>query len=146
MARAYATDMTYIGTEDKPSGTTTVILDIINGINTTGQIYQQGAPVFATDPSKLEPSTANGWTQTTTTGTLPSAGTYYVFPGATSGLGLIGIAIIVFDGTNNAFGATGGLNVVNVLYSHNNEPNKWIIAYAGGEGINTDSILYKRIN
>lgn len=36
------------------------------------------APVFATDPSKLAPSTANGWTQTTATGTLPSAGVYMV--------------------------------------------------------------------
>ena len=144
--RAYATDMTYIGTEDKPSDTTTVIVDIINGINTTGTIYQQGEPVFATDPSKLEPSTANGWTQTTTTGTLPSAGTYYVFPSATSGVGIIGTAIIVFDGANNAFGATGGLDVVNVFYAHSNEPDKWVVAYAGGEKITTDYILYKRIN
>lgn len=144
-ARAYATDMTYIGTEDKPSDTTTVIVDIINGINTSGQVYQQGAPVFATDPSKLAPSTANGWTQTTTSGSLPGAGTYYVFPGATNNVGMIGTAIIVFDGTNIAFGATGGLDVVNVAYFPNEESKKWVIAYAGGEGITTDSILYKRI-
>lgn len=77
-AQAYATDVTYIGTEDNPSDTTTVIVDIINGINTSGQIYQQGAPVFATDPSKLTPSTANGWTQGTSSSRPSSAGVYLV--------------------------------------------------------------------
>lgn len=128
------------------TGTILTSLDITAGINTTGGISQNGAPVFATDTSALTPSTANGWTQTTTTGTLPSAGTYYVFPSTTSGVGIIGTAIVVFDGTNNAFGATGGLEVVNVFYAHSNEPDKWVIAYAGGEKITTDYILYKRIN
>lgn len=33
---------------------------------------------FATDPSKLAPSTANGWTETTNNGSLPGAGVYLV--------------------------------------------------------------------
>lgn len=68
---------TFVGTDD---GTDNVsICEVIQkGISTNGQIYQQGAPVFATDPSKLTPSTANGWTETTATGSLPSAGVYLV--------------------------------------------------------------------
>lgn len=138
-------DWEYIGTSDTVAGYNVTQLDIVSGTNTSGQVYQQGAPVFATDPTKLEPSTANGWTQISNTGSLPSAGTYYVFPGTTSSVGIIGTAIIVFDGTNNTFGATGGLNVVNVGYVHNNTPKKWYISYAGGEEINSDYILYKRI-
>lgn len=49
-----------------------------SGINTTGTIYQQGEPVFATDPSKLVPSTANGWTQGTSSSRPSSAGVYLV--------------------------------------------------------------------
>ena len=33
---------------------------------------------FATDPSKLAPSTANGWTEITPTGALPNAGVYLI--------------------------------------------------------------------
>ena len=72
------------------------------GLTTTGQIYQQGAPVFATDPSKLEPSTANGWTQTTVTGSLPSAGVYMIafnyLPSQSQPL-YYNPAVLVYDGT-----------------------------------------------
>lgn len=81
------------------------MLNLVNsGINTTGTIYQQGAPVFATDPSKLAPSTANGWTQTTATGTLPSAGVYMIAvhhtPSATQPHHYYNPAILVYDGTS----------------------------------------------
>ena len=116
--RAYATDMTYIGTEDKPSDTTTVIVDIINGINTTGTIYQQGAPVFATDPSKLEPSTANGWTQTTATGTLPSAGVYMIAFNHLPSQSMpwyYNPAILVYDGSSGSCIVTDSLSGATIV-------------------------------
>ena len=68
---------TFVGTE--ASADSVSICEVIpKGISTNGQIYQQGAPVFATDPSKLAPSTANGWTETTKNGSLPGAGVYLV--------------------------------------------------------------------
>lgn len=92
---------TFVGTED---GTDNVsICKVIpKGISTNGQIYQQGSPVFATDPSKLAPSTANGWTQTTATGTLPSAGIYMIaFNHLPSGSqsSYFNPAILIYDGT-----------------------------------------------
>ena len=79
------------------------VCDFVNGINTSGGVYQNGAPVFATDPSKLTPSTANGWTQTTATGTLPSVGVYMIAvhhtPSATQPHHYYNPAILVYDGT-----------------------------------------------
>lgn len=45
------------------SSTVLKSLDILNGINTTGGVYQNGAPVLAIDPTKLTPSLENGWTR-----------------------------------------------------------------------------------
>ena len=72
-------DWEYIGTSDTVTGYNVTQLDIVSGTNTSGGVYQNGAPVFATDPSKLAPSTANGWTETTVTGSLPSAGAYLIY-------------------------------------------------------------------
>lgn len=42
------------GVVDKPSGSVTLIIDIYkNGINTTGQVYQQGKPVLVGDQSAI---------------------------------------------------------------------------------------------
>ena len=42
------------GVVDEPSGSVTLIIDIYkNGINTTGQIYQQGSPVLVGDQSAI---------------------------------------------------------------------------------------------
>lgn len=60
------------------TGTVLTSLEITPGINTTGGIYQDGEPVFVTDPSKLEPSIANGWTQGTSSSRPSSAGVYLV--------------------------------------------------------------------
>ena len=54
------------------------------------------------DPTTLAPSTANGWTQTTKTGTLPSAGVYmvaYNFLPSDSQPTYYNPAILVYDGT-----------------------------------------------
>ena len=142
-AKAYATDMTYIGTEDKPNDTTTVIVDIINGINTTGQIYQQGAPVFATDPSKLEPSTANGWTQTTITGTLPSAGVYMVAPNAS--VGTWGIGVMFYAADRLAVAAVGSVaGAVSLDYIPSGD-TRWILYDGNGTQIQLADVHYKRI-
>ena len=144
--RAYATDMTYIGTEDKPNGTTTVIVDIINGINTSGTIYQQGAPVFATDPSKLAPSTANGWTQTTTTGSLPSSGVYMVSFGD-EGSVFSGTSVLFFDGQNVAQATISSLSMVSLAISYHpsNSTNKWRVANREDGSLSPTAIYYKRI-
>lgn len=72
------TEFSFIGTSDTVAGYNVVILDLVSGVNTSGKLYQNGASVFATDPSALTPSTDNGWTQTTTSGTLPSEGVYWI--------------------------------------------------------------------
>lgn len=102
---------TFVDTE--ASADSVSICEVIpNGISTNGQIYQQGAPVFATDPSKLEPSTVNGWTQTTVTGSLPSAGVYmiafnYLPSGSMSWY--YNPAILVYDGTAGSCTVTDSL-------------------------------------
>ena len=71
--------------------------------NPTGGQYIPEKNYFATDPSKLAPSTANGWTQTTATGTLPSSGVYMIAvhhtPSATQPHHYYNPAILVYDGT-----------------------------------------------
>ena len=133
------------GTVDEPSGSVTLIIDIRkNGINTTGQIYQQGAPVFATDPTKLEPSTANGWTQTTATGSLPSAGVFMVsFDEETNAT--IGTGVLFFDGQNVAQTVTAAstVAVVTILYHHTGS-TKWRVAVNANQ-LNLTSVYYKRI-
>ena len=83
------------------------------GLTTTGTIYQQGAPVFATDPTKLAPSTANGWTQTTTTGTLPGAGVYMIafnhLPSQSTPW-YYNPAILVYDGSSGSCIVTDSLS------------------------------------
>ena len=95
-------DWEYLGTDDTVSGYDVTLLDLLGGTNTSGKLYQNGEPVFATDPSKLVPSTANGWTQTTATGTLPSAGVYMVQVSVPYDLGLtrIEVVLIPYDGNS----------------------------------------------
>lgn len=121
------------------------VCDFVNGTNTSGGVYQNGAPVFATDPSALTPSTANGWSQIGIKSDLPSEGTYYVYPSISGSVKLYGIATVVFDGTNNAFGATGGNFVLNVAYIPA-QSTKWSFIFANGTELTPDYILFKRIN
>lgn len=125
------------------TGTILTSLDMTAGINTTGGVYQNGAPVFATDPSKLTPSTANGWTQTTETGALPSAGVYMVSCDIEEGA-LVGTGVLFFDGQNIAQAATsvGNMVAATVAYHPDNSP-KWFL-YAKGLTRIT-AVYYKRI-
>ena len=132
---------TFVGTGD---GTDNVsICEVIpKGISTNGQIYQQGAPVFATDPSKLAPSTANGWTQTTATGSLPSEGVYMVSFDIQNG-GTHGTGILIFGG-RAAFVTIGtGLGTY-VAYYEPSMSAKWYIADSAYGG-NINAVYYKRI-
>lgn len=139
---------TFIGTED---GTDNVsICEVIpKGISTNGQIYQQGAPVFATDPSKLAPSTANGWTQTTTSGSLPGAGIYmiavYHTPGDTQPHHYYNPAILVYDGAVGSCTMTDDTGVL--LISMVVTPSGIQLArpVSPGSAVQSTNIYYKRI-
>ena len=60
------------------TGTIMTSLDITSGINTTGNIYRNGAPVLAVDPTTLTPSTTNGWSGGTSTSIPSTSGAYWV--------------------------------------------------------------------
>lgn len=121
------------------TGTILTSLDITAGINTTGGVYQNGAPVFATDPSKLAPSTANGWTQTTATGSLPSAGVYMVAPNG--GLNY-GIGIMFYSAPSAAISPVGG--GCSLSYIADND-NKWRLYNDDGTEVTLAFVHYKRI-
>ena len=99
---------------------------------------------FATDPSKLAPSTANGWTQTTATGTLPSAGVYMIkIPGGNESLE--GIGIMIYDGSDYSvctLAIMGNPCVVNYTPSGS---DKWSANNASGLTIEVQQVYYKRI-
>ena len=119
------------------------VCDFVNGISTTGQIYQQGAPVFATDPSALTPSTANGWTQTTKTGTLPSAGVYMVAPNAS--VGTWGIGVMFYAADRLAVAAVGSVaGAVSLDYIPSGD-TRWILYDGNGTQIQLADVHYKRI-
>lgn len=137
---------TFVGTEDG-AGNVSICEVIPKGISTNGQIYQQGAPVFATDPSKLVPSTANGWTQTTATGALPSAGAYLCY--WTSGDARTGLSLLVFDGTNNALAVVpqiydGEYTSQVLMYEANTENSRWTVR-SGQSVAALSRVYYKRI-
>lgn len=127
------------------TGTILTSLDMTAGINTTGGVYQNGAPVFATDPSKLEPSTANGWTQTTTTGTLPSAGVYMIkiiISGVSESYSSIGI--MINDNSERVMAPIVCRNDSVIAIYKPNESTKWTVT-GGGGGLQISKIYYKRI-
>lgn len=126
------------------TGTVLTSLDITAGINTTGGVYQNGSPVFATDPSKLAPSTANGWTQTTATGSLPSAGVYMISFDEENNA-TISTGVLFFDGQNVAQTVTAAsmIAVVTILYHHTGS-TKWRVAFNANQ-LNLTSVYYKRI-
>ena len=67
-----------------------------------GRGWESWQSVFKTDPSKLMPSTANGWTETTATGSLPSAGVYLVEVSVPYDFELTrtGVVLIPYDGNS----------------------------------------------
>lgn len=134
---------------DESDYTITMLNLVNNGINTTGTIYQQGLPVFATDPSKLAPSTANGWTQTTVTGSLPSAGVYmiavYHTPGDTQPHHYYNPAILIYDGAVGSCTMTDDTGVL--LISMVVTPSGIQLArpVSPGSAVQSTNIYYKRI-
>lgn len=142
------------------TGTILTSLDMTAGINTTGGVYQNGSPVFATDPTKLAPSTANGWTQTTATGTLPSAGVYmisarvdFLVAGAQTALTPKAPAIGVFISDNSSIKGCaifymGGYTCM--LEYDSGDANKWSSSVIESTdrsitGVEVKRIYYKRI-
>ena len=99
--------------------------------------------VFKTDPSKLAPSTANGWTQTTTTGTLPSAGVYMVVPNAS--IGTFGIGVMFYAADKISVSAIGTPAGADSLYYVPSGDTRWYLYSADGTSIQLTDIRYKRI-
>ena len=104
---------------------------------------------FITDPSKLAPSTANGWTQTTATGTLPSVGVYMIAvhhtPSATQPHHYYNPAILVYDGTAGSCTATDETGAL--LISINVTPSGIRLVKPGDitAPVQSTNIYYKRI-
>lgn len=96
------------------------------------------------DPTTLTPSTANGWTLTTKTGSLPSDGVYMVVPGTnqfTYGIG------IMFHTENRpmsaaAMGVAG--SAVSLVYDPSGD-TKWSLYNTEGTTLLLNSVFYKRI-
>ena len=98
---------------------------------------------FATDPSKLEPSTANGWTQTTATGSLPSAGVYMVAPNASVGTWGIGVMFYAADRLSvSTVGSIAG--AVSLSYTPSGD-TRWVLYNGNGTQIQLTAVHYKRI-
>ena len=109
------------------------------GINNT---WGEWKVFFAVDPTKLAPATANGWTQTTTTGTLPSVGVYMVSFDIQSG-GSVGTGILFFSGSV-AYAAIGTITGAYVAFYNPSASTKWL--FGGGDYTGTiNAVYYKRI-
>ena len=85
----------------------------INNINTKYLLY--------TDPTKLEPTTANGWTVGTSTLKLPSAGMYLV------SINSMSPSLIIYDGAESrTFYLNGTLDLYLISYGKVGETWYWI--------------------
>lgn len=130
------------------TGTVLTSLDITAGINTTGGVYQNGSPVFATDPAKLAPSTANGWTQTTATGSLPSSGIYMIaFDYLPSGSQptYYNPAILIYDGTVGSCTVTDDTGVLLVSMVVKPSGIRLVNPVNIANQVQSTNIYYKRI-
>ena len=109
-----------------------------------GETWGEWKVIFAVDPTKLVPSTANGWTQTTATGTLPSEGVYMVSFGD-EGVDSMGASVLFFDGQNVAQATISALSMVSLTISyHPSASTKWRVANRD-ESLSPRYIYYKRI-
>ena len=135
-------DWEYIGTDDTVSGYDVTLLDLVSGTNTSGGVYQNGAPVFATDPSKLSPSIANGWTFITATGSLPSDGVYMVSVNKMS----YGIGIMVYTEGKTYSSTILGVydSIRSLVYAPSND-TKWHVYDGTGKEMELTDVYYKRI-
>lgn len=101
------------------------------------------------DPTTLAPSTANGWTQTTATGTLPSAGVYLVAATLEGVSSILSPCIMVFDGTHLAATSTVAAHkYTNIGYVPEllDVEQKWFAAdMLSHQAVTMKNIYYKRI-
>lgn len=115
----------------------------------SGGAYLERKDYFATAPSKLAPSTANGWTQTTATGALPGAGVYLVAATLEGVSSILSPCIMVFDGTNPAATSTiAAHNWTNIGYVPEllDLEKKWFAAdMSSHQAVTMKNIYYKRI-
>lgn len=116
---------------------------------------------FRVDPSKLEPSTANGWTEITPTEALPSVGMYLIAirvqvqpVGGIGGTFFIpappAIGVVApFTSSRTRGSATLSYNdIIYQITYDSSRSNKWslnIVPSESGTGIELDKIYYKRI-
>lgn len=109
----------------------------------SGGEYIETNYYFATDPSKLAPSTANGWTQTTATGSLPGAGVYLVAHDVDTAGNLAGVGVMFYGGVLSAGAAIvdfDGLHLLSYL-AH----GTWSLRNSNGTEVNMNNVYYKRI-
>ena len=98
---------------------------------------------FATDPSALTPSTANGWTQTTATGSLPSSGVYLAIVNFTDGDSSNTPGIIFYS--ENYISSGTILGTATLLYYTPSNSEKWDLRSLSGSPIQVNNVYYKRI-
>ena len=119
-----------------------VSIDLLKGINTTGGLYQNGAPVLAVDPTTLTPSTDNGWTQGTASSKLPSAGVYLMVIKPTASWSTA-VFIMFYNGSG-----TGGAATVDTTYG---QPVSVVLNSAGfsisatGDSFTIEKVWFKKI-
>lgn len=109
----------------------------------SGGEYIETNYYFATAPSALTPSTANGWTQTTATGSLPGAGVYLVAHDVDTAGKLAGVGVMFYGGGLQAAAAIadfGDLHLLSYL-----APNTWSLRDSSGTEIDLSEVYYKRI-
>lgn len=109
----------------------------------SGGAYLERKDYVALDPSKLAPSTANGWTQTTATGSLPSAGVYMVVPNAS--LGTLGIGIMFYAENRLSAAAIGSVGDASSLFYAPSGDTRWVLYSDNGTQIQLTDVYYKRI-
>lgn len=117
--------------------------------STSDSEWGSWASVFATDPTKLVPSTITGWTQMTETGTLPSAGVYLVGVAGMSGGSAYTSSpcVIVSDTQHIAFGLLDVLYQPTLIaYAPKAEGVKWsVTTLSSGYPYGIQHVYYKRI-
>lgn len=105
-----------------------------------GNGWESWQSVFKTDPSKLEPSTANGWTVISKTGSLPSAGVYLITTTPVSAIGIM----VAKDGSGRCLLPGAGNDYEHLKYNELSD-DKWKRYAPSGQEIVTNTIYYKRI-
>lgn len=105
--------------------------------------------LLSCNPTKLTPSTANGWTQTTTTGTLPSAGVYLVSATIDDGGNSLTVSpcIMVFDGTNSVAALSVAVAFAVFVFYQTQGSTRWFVSLVSNDtNQSITNVYYKRID